>query len=173
MDDELERLRAVVRTHLAERRAFNEFSTHMTRMEERRSKAGEHPSEESIKFVRGLSDIVRDRKADLDQTLDRLREVVPGLFDSIAFGSGGGVMGDELERLRVVVRVYLAERRAWNAWSAPMRERLDRGDRSPPSDERIQQQRQLADVLKARQDDLAHALDRLREVAPGLFEKSG
>ena len=79
---------------------------------------------------------------------------------------------DELERLREVVRAYLAERRAWDQWSAPMRDRLDRGDRSPLSEERIQQQRQLADVLKAHQDALARALDRLREVAPGLFESS-
>lgn len=79
-------------------------------------------------------------------------------------------INDELERLRDVVRAYLAERRAWNEWSAPMTERLNRGDRSPPTDEMIQQQRQRADILKAHQDRLASALDRLRDVNPGLFD---
>jgi hypothetical protein len=141
----------------------------MTVLMDKRRETGGHPSEGSVEFVRGLSGVVRDRKADLGQALDRLREAAPGLFEAIP-GGAGGVMGDESERLRDVVRAYLAERRAWNAWSAPMRDRLDRGDRSPPSEERIQQQRQLADVLFARQADLARALDRLREVAPGLFE---
>jgi hypothetical protein len=79
-------------------------------------------------------------------------------------------MNDELHRLRAVVRAYLAERRAWNEWSAPMRDRLDRGDRSPPSVERIQQLLRRSEVLKSRQDDLTNALDRLREVAPELFD---
>jgi hypothetical protein len=82
------------------------------------------------------------------------------------------MIGDELERLRDVIRAYLAERRAWDEWSAPMRERLDRGDRSPPSAEFVREQRHLADILKARQEELACALDLLREVAPVLFEPS-
>jgi hypothetical protein len=79
-------------------------------------------------------------------------------------------MNEELERLRAVVRAYLTERRVWNEWTGPMRDRLDRGDRSPPSEEFVQRQRHLADVLKAHQDDLTRALDRLREVAPDLFD---
>lgn len=82
MDDELERLRAVVRALLAERRAWDEFKSHMSARIERKREAGEHPSEESVKFVRGLSDIVRDRKADLEQALDRLRELAPDLFET-------------------------------------------------------------------------------------------
>jgi hypothetical protein len=75
---------------------------------------------------------------------------------------------NELELLRDVVRAYVAERRADAEWSTPMRERLDRCDRTRPTEESIAQMRRLAGVLKDRQEDLDRAIALLAEVNPEL-----
>ena len=81
MDNELGLLRAVVRAYLAERRAWEEFRTYMHARIEQREQAGQPPTDEDPKTGSSLNEVCRDRKADLDGTLARLREVNPGLFD--------------------------------------------------------------------------------------------
>lgn len=77
MNDELERLRDVVRALVAERRAFTVWSETMNL---RRSKELK-PTEESIQEMRRLATIHFDRKRDLDAALARLAEVNPELVN--------------------------------------------------------------------------------------------
>jgi hypothetical protein len=75
MNDELERLRDVVRALVAESQAWTAF---YSRMVSRMGK-GLTPTEESIREAHRISGIVEDRKRDLDQAMARLAEVNPEL----------------------------------------------------------------------------------------------
>ena len=75
MNDELDRLRDVVRALVAASRSWEAFSTWMNGRMQRR----EVRTEESIREAHRLSGVHRDREKDLDRALARLAEVNPEL----------------------------------------------------------------------------------------------
>ena len=77
MGNELELLRDVVRALVAERRAFTGWSDTMNLRQTNRLA----PTEESIQEVQRLSDILFDRKRELDAALARLAEANPELVN--------------------------------------------------------------------------------------------
>jgi hypothetical protein len=75
MNDELERLRDVVRALVAESQAWTAFNTRLLG----RMGRGLAPTEESIREAHRFSGAVEDSKRDLDQAMARLAEVNPEL----------------------------------------------------------------------------------------------
>jgi hypothetical protein len=77
MNDELERLRDVVRALVAERRAGSKWHTTMAG----RMGRGEKPTEESIQMMRGLADAHYACQQATDAALARVGEVNPELVN--------------------------------------------------------------------------------------------
>ena len=75
MNDELERLRDVVRALVAQSQSWEAFCTWMHGRMERR----EERTEATIRETRRLSDVHHDRQKDLDRAIALLAEVNPEL----------------------------------------------------------------------------------------------
>jgi hypothetical protein len=80
-------------------------------------------------------------------------------------------MGDELERLRDVVRALLAERRSRDQNFARVQARMAGREQSaePVTEEDMEELARWSKAHRDRKVDLEWALVRLREVAPALF----